>query len=248
MNSFIGWIGGKKLLRKAIIERFPKDFDRYIEVCGGAGWVLFAKDKHAPLEIYNDKNNDLTNLFKCVKHHAPEMQRLLALELNSREIFREYIHQTNNNPFLTDIQRAVQFLILIKTSYGCDTKTFGCTKKNLNNVTTYLTQVQERLKDVIIENNDFEKLIKIYDRPTALFYADPPYYKTEKYYDADFKQADHLRLKQTLSTIQGKFILSYNDCDFIRDLYQDYTIEAISRNNSLTNTDRQYAELIIRNY
>lgn len=43
MNSFIAWIGGKKLLRKAIIERFPESFDRYIEVFGGAGWVLFGK-------------------------------------------------------------------------------------------------------------------------------------------------------------------------------------------------------------
>ena len=40
MNSFIAWIGGKRLLRKAIIERFPEEgFDRYIEVFGGAGWV-----------------------------------------------------------------------------------------------------------------------------------------------------------------------------------------------------------------
>lgn len=44
MDSFISWIGGKKLLRKAITERFPKEteYDRYIEVFGGAGWVLFS--------------------------------------------------------------------------------------------------------------------------------------------------------------------------------------------------------------
>ena len=39
MNSFISWIGGKKLLKRKIIEQFPKNFDRYIEVFGGAGWV-----------------------------------------------------------------------------------------------------------------------------------------------------------------------------------------------------------------
>jgi DNA adenine methylase len=36
MNSFIGWIGGKKLLRKEIVKRFPESFNRYIEVFGGA--------------------------------------------------------------------------------------------------------------------------------------------------------------------------------------------------------------------
>lgn len=41
MNSFIGWIGEKKLLRKEIVKRFPEKFNRYIEVLGGVTWVLF---------------------------------------------------------------------------------------------------------------------------------------------------------------------------------------------------------------
>lgn len=40
MNSFISWIGGKKLLRKHIISQFPEGFDRYIEVFGGAGCFI----------------------------------------------------------------------------------------------------------------------------------------------------------------------------------------------------------------
>lgn len=50
MNSFISWIGGKKLLKRKIMEQFPKNFDRYIEVFGGAGWVLFDKEKHADMK------------------------------------------------------------------------------------------------------------------------------------------------------------------------------------------------------
>ena len=53
MNSFITWIGGKKLLRKNILEQFPDSttYNRYIEVFGGAAWVLFGKDKIAKLEV-----------------------------------------------------------------------------------------------------------------------------------------------------------------------------------------------------
>ena len=58
MNSFISWIGGKKLLKRKIMEQFPKNFDRYIEVFGGAGWVLFDKEKHADMEVYNDVNGE----------------------------------------------------------------------------------------------------------------------------------------------------------------------------------------------
>lgn len=71
MNSFISWIGGKNSLKKEIIKRFPEDMERYVEVFGGAGWVLFYKDKHAPVEIYNDINSDLVNLYRCVRYHLP---------------------------------------------------------------------------------------------------------------------------------------------------------------------------------
>lgn len=63
MDSFISWIGGKKLLRKKVLEQFPDagEYDRYIEVFGGAGWVLFSKEKHTPLEVFNDVNGELIN-------------------------------------------------------------------------------------------------------------------------------------------------------------------------------------------
>ena len=53
MDSFISWIGGKRVLRKRILEEFPEKYERYIEVFGGAAWVLFAKGKTA-FEVYND--------------------------------------------------------------------------------------------------------------------------------------------------------------------------------------------------
>ena len=43
MNSFMSWVGGKKNLRDAVLARFPPYYERYIEVFGGGGWVLFHK-------------------------------------------------------------------------------------------------------------------------------------------------------------------------------------------------------------
>ena len=64
MNSFISWIGGKKSLRKQLLAEFPESIDRYVEVFGGAGWLLFSKEKHAKFEVYNDVNSNLVNLFR----------------------------------------------------------------------------------------------------------------------------------------------------------------------------------------
>ncbi|WP_027625515.1 DNA adenine methylase [Clostridium lundense] len=251
MNSFIGWIGGKKLLRKEIINRFPENIGRYIEVFGGAGWVLFAKDKHANMEVYNDANGDLVNLYRCIKYHCTELQKELMFMLNSRELFYDFASQYNVSG-MTDIQRAARFFMIIKTSYGSDCRSYGCVKKDINVMIDYLTDIQKRLSKVVIENKDFEDLIKVYDKSDALIYLDPPYFGTEKYYSAQFSKEDHERLYDTLVGVKGKFILSYNNCDFIKNLYKEFKIEEISRNNNLVGryNDKKgdYRELIITNY
>lgn len=213
MNSFISWIGGKKLLRQEIIKRFPDNVSRYIEVFGGAAWVLLAKDRHAELEVYNDINCDLINLFRCVKHHCGELQRELSYMLNSRELFQDFKVQYNVRG-MTDIQRAARFFMLIKTSYGSDRHSFGCVKKDIGVMVHYLDRIYERLDNVVIENKDFEDLIKVYDRPGSLFFLDPPYFGAEEYYKVPFDMTDHQRLCDVLKGIKGKFLLTYNDCEY----------------------------------
>jgi len=248
MNSFISWVGGKKLLRKEICNMIPDKIDRYIEVFGGAGWVLFNKERHASIEIYNDYNSELVNLFRCAKFHTPELQRELKYILNSREVFQNFREEYQAKG-LTDIQRAVRFLMIVKTSYGSKTTTFGGKPTNLNNLPEYLELVSERLSRVAIENKDFEDLIISQDREKSLFYLDPPYYETENYYkNVEFKREDHERLYNCIRNIKGKFILSYNDCEYIRELYKDYCIKEVSRFNNLSFKVKEFKELIITNY
>ncbi|WP_113675720.1 DNA adenine methylase [Vallitalea guaymasensis] len=250
MNSFIGWIGGKNYLKKEITKRFPKEFSKYVEVFGGAGWVLFYKDEHAKTEIYNDFNSELVNLFKCIKYHRPEVQRELSFVLNSRQLFDEYKH--NFNEGMTDIQRAARFFMLIKLSYGSNMSSYGIKKRNIIAMLDNMEKVEKRLSKVIIENKDFEKLIKQYDSKETLFYLDPPYMGTEKYYHVGFSLEDHIRLCDMLKQIEGKFILSYNNCEDIKELYQSFNIEEIERCHNLRNRykdmDNVYKELLIMNY
>jgi DNA adenine methylase len=251
MNSFISWVGGKRLLRKKIISLFPTEgVERYIEVFGGAGWVLFGKDKH-DFEVYNDVDGELVNLFRVVKYHPKELRRELSLTLNAREIFNNFRSQIKSQG-LTDIQRAARFFMLIKISYGSDRHSFGCVKKNIAKMTEYIDKVSERLNSVLIENKSYDGLIKLYDRPSALFYLDPPYHGTEKYYDNEFSEADHRNLCEILKGIKGRFVLSYNDDEFIRELYKDFTIIETARQHNLmqrySDASKSYKELIIKNY
>lgn len=103
----------------------------------------------------------------------------------------------------------------------------------------------------MVENKDFEALIRQYDREDAFFYCDPPYFETEGHYAVVFRREDHARLRDTLSEAKGKWMVSYNDCPFIRDLYAGYSITAVSRPNNLAQRydgGCEYPEVIITNY
>lgn len=252
MDSFIGWIGGKKQLRHEILSRFPIEKpSSYIEVFGGAGWVFFAKDKQpGQLEVFNDANSDLINLFRCIKYHREAVVAELDCLVASRELFCDFREQMKVQG-LTDIQRAARFFYLARISFGADCSSFATNTKHIDTAIKRLPEIQNRLSGVVVENKDFEDLIKVYDKQNALFYLDPPYHGTEKYYKNKFAEDDHYRLCSSLKKIKSRFILSYNDDEFIRNLYCDFNIEGISRRNTLAANvkgDTEYKELIIRNY
>lgn len=250
MNSFIGWVGGKSRLKKEIIPLIPEDTERYIEVFGGAGWVLFGKKPH-PMEVFNDIDGNLINLYRQIKNNCKELQEEIDW-IQSRELFYEYRNQIESGAKLTDIQRAARYLYIIKNSFGSTKSSFATAPKGTYNIIDRLPQYRNRLSKVIIESRDFEEIIKVYDRSKAIFYLDPPYVDTEKYYTgASFTTDDHKRLNGILKGIKGRFILSYNDCDFIRKLYKDFNILSVDRLNLLSangSNRKNFKEVIITNY
>jgi len=285
LNSIISWVGGKKALRSLIYQRMPQEFGRYVEVFGGGGWVLFGKPPGADMEVYNDFNADLANLFRCVKERPfALLKELNFLPLNGRDEFNvlkkylekeeftsEYLReelelaQQNlsgpqfeeikailmENAVMNDVKRAAAFFKLIRYSYGSGCTSYGCQPFDIRKTFHLIWSGSRRLKDTVIENKDFEALIRQYDRDNAFFYCDPPYFETEGHYAVEFRREDHARLRDTLAGCQGKWLVSYNDCEYIRELYKDYQIEAVSRINNLAqryDNGCEFPEVLISNY
>ena len=279
-------MGGKKALRKLIYTMFPAKFDRYIEVFGGGGWVLFGKppDQRC-LEVYNDYNSNLANLFYCVKNRTGSLLRELGfLPINSRDEFtviRNFLDKQEfdtrflneelelaeislpppeyeeikailqENAEVTDVKRAAAFFKLIRYSYGSGCTSYGCQPFDVRKCFAAIWQASRRLSDTVVENKDFEALIRQYDRENAFFYCDPPYYETEGHYAVVFRKEDHTRLRDALAVSKGKWMVSYNDCEFIRELYAGYTITAVTRINNLAQRydgGCEFPEVIITNY
>jgi len=232
----------------------PRDIISYCEPFGGAGWMLFYKDKWADLEVYNDLDSRLVNLFRIVKYHPFELNRELSFMLSSRELFVQILQ----NPGITDIQKAARFMFLIARSFGGRGTNFGTVKrskggatKSHHNITLRVRAIHQRLDKVLIENQDFEKFIKSYDHDKAFFYCDPPYTMGAGYEVVSTEKFDHERLRDTLANIQGRFLLSYDDSPKVRELYKGYEmieVERLNGINNVTQINKMFKELIIANY
>jgi DNA adenine methylase len=110
-----------------------------------------------------------------------------------------------------------------------------------------LEEIHERLSGVVIERLPFGKLVAAYDRPSTLFYLDPPYWDCETDYGAGvFGKADFEAMARQLTGIKGRFILSLNDRPQVRRIFRRFTIEAVETTYSINGKEQgKAAELVI---
>ena len=99
MNSFIPWVGGKSKLLWIINKMAPDHYSRFIDVFGGSGTVTMSRPiQPGCMEVYNDFNSNLTNLFCCVKNRPLALLAELGfLPLNTRDDFNVYPFGTMSN-------------------------------------------------------------------------------------------------------------------------------------------------------
>lgn len=150
-----------------------------------------------------------------------------------------------------DLHRAVMFLKLLRYSYSSSGRSYACQPFSVRSLFGLIQDLSRRLENAVIENQDFEVLIKHYDRPDAFFYCDPPYFTSEYVYECGFGWEDHVRLRDTLVQSDGKWLVSYNDCEEIRELYQGYELFDFKRIHSMVQkyeAGKEFPELLIGNY
>lgn len=249
MDSLISWVGGKKQLRNIIAEQIPSDIKGYIEPFGGAGWILFFNDKWADIEVYNDLDSRLTNLFKIAKFHPDALQKELELMLHSRELFEDILHQQG----ITDVQKAARFFYLIKRSFGSRAEHFGRSSKSnpvksQKNIIKSVMEVADRLDRVTIENKDYKEIFEFYNEPNNFFFIDPPYRIGVQYRTGKMNYEEFL---EELKKLSGRFLLTIDDCEKNRKLFKQFDITPISRINGINRKiikNNLYKELIIKNY
>ncbi len=217
-NPVIPWIGGKRKLADDIIPLFP-DHRCYVEPFCGAAALFFIKHP-SDVEVLNDVNGDIVNLYRIVKHHLEELYKQFKWALTSRDNW-DWLQVTPVET-LTDVQRAARFLYLQKLAFGgrVDGQSFGTatTSRPRFNIFTLeqdLADAHYRLANTTIERLDWTEIVRRYDRPHTLFYCDPPYWETEGY-GVEFGFDNYIKMAELADSIEGNMIISINDHPDIR--------------------------------
>lgn len=251
MAGPISYVGGKNALAERIIEIFPRH-TTYVEAFAGGAQVFFRKPP-SKVEVLNDIDGEIVNFFRVCQSHYEELLRYLRYVLVSREWFAKL--KATDPKDLTDIQRAARYLYILKNSFAslvCNPNYHWHVVQppgfNLERLPEIIEKAHKRLERVQIENLSYDAVLKRYDRPTTLFYLDPPYFQ-RKLYRYNLEDADFAKLAERLAAIHGKFILSLNDVPQVRALFRRFHIRGVElAYTAQKKAGRRYREVIITNF
>lgn len=248
------WLGGKKQLHGRIIQRIEAlSHKTYAEPFVGMGGVFLRRRFKPRLEVANDFNGEIINLFRILQRHYPQLMEVMKFQISSR---REFDRLRVTDPrTLTDLERAARFLYLQRLAFGGKVNgVFGVAptsgpRFSLSRLEVILEEARERLDGVVLECLDWREIIDRYDTPATLFYLDPPYFGGETDYGkAMFARKDFSEMAARLADIRGAFILSINDTPEVRKIFSDFHLEEVSLTYTVSSAGAMPArELLVSN-
>ncbi|MFK5979690.1 MAG: DNA adenine methylase [Rhizobiaceae bacterium] len=253
VNPVAPYLGGKRNLAKTLTKQISAiKHDTYAEAFIGMGGVFFRRSQQPRSEVINDINKDIATLFRILQRHYPQFLETIRYQITSRSEFNRLVETKADT--LTDLERSARFLYLQRTAFGgkVSGRNFGVSadrpaRFNLTQLEPMLEAVHERLSGVVIECLPYPEFIQRYDKPTTLFYLDPPYWNCENDYGKDvFAKSDFKAMAKQLKSIKGRFIMSINDVPEIRAMFAWADIEAVETTYTVgKGKGKKVGELII---
>lgn len=235
-------IGGKYNVRERIVKFFPPEYKTYVEPFLGGGQV-FLEVSGDPNKKYvvNDKLKDIYDIWKDLKDVNPEQMRSFDWS-GSKEKFNKLRDSSPKTPE----ERLYRNLYLSYYSMGGTRKSY--TRKDTVRGQRFLSNIeklQEIMKNVVVLNKDYKDVIKKYDSKDTLFYLDPPY--TEKGHLYEGQSVDPKELAEVCRKIKGKFVLSYDISEAVKEAFQGFDFYRIKLPYTTGEKKSKY-EFIITNF
>ena len=257
----VKWAGGKQALVPQLLAHFPEHFERYLEPFLGGASVALAVG--APRAVLSDANPWLIDTYRAIRDACEEVAATLEALPNTKEDFLRIRALPQEEQTL--VQRAAHFVYLNKT---CFRGLFRVNRQGRFNVPygdyqrryfdpDNLRAVSRFLVHAELSCLDYAEAVSG-ARSGDFVYLDPPYYKLggtadfNRYTSGQFREADHERLAALCRELDARGVrwaLSNSDTDFVRELFDGYTLHPIQarREINLNARARNVRELLITN-
>lgn len=216
--GFVHWAGGKGRQLADLLPLIPTT-RVYVEPFGGGGSVLLNRPR-CEIEVYNDLDRQLVNLFRVVRDDDSyaQFRRRVALVPYSRTEFERALRFDDLD---SCVDKAVAFYTVLNQSVsgkrlaGPGDWSRG---RTINNADSWfsrqhgLVTVHERIRSVQLECRDAIDVVAEWDSPETTFYCDPPYVLDSrgrnKYYAVEPGDDYHKVLVDCLLDVSGMVVLS----------------------------------------
>lgn len=276
-TSFLKWAGGKKRLVLLLDMLTPSSIDRYFEpFLGGGAFFFYLIQTRKPFKAFlSDSNPQLINTYRVVRDNVKELIEILTDHqekyYKSREKYYYSIRDNNNNNKQNSIaELAGKFIFLNKTCYnglyrvnkiGNFNVPHGryfnpkiCNKEKLIECSSLLNHSEVKIICDTYKNITFQC------QEDDFIYFDPPYFPVSRtanftdYTKESFGMQQHRELAnefERLSSIGSKVLLSNSNSDYIKSLYEKYSILKVkSQRNINCDAKRRsdHHDLIITNF
>lgn len=235
MKTLLRYPGGKSRAVKKIVEYFPSDLK---EMCspffGGGAIELEMASKGVIVSgfdtfklLVNFWNHALANKESNANKEFIFRVTSMYQEGVSKEEFKTYQEHLSNY-VKEDCYSASVFYMLNRCSFSGTTLSGGMSPKTPRFTESSIQRLKDfECKTLTVEYGHFDDTIEYYTNVRNVFkYCDPPYLIESKLYGIKgdtHKNFDHEWLASSLKK-SNNWILSYNDCEWVRETYKDYKI------------------------
>ena len=232
------WPGGKGAIAKWVVSHLPRNATVYVEPYAGAASVLWHLPEPYPVEVLNDLDQRIVNLFRVLQDREKfeELQHRLVWTPYSRTEFVRALEILDAWEEYDEVSRAWAFFVAQNQGFGGKANNDSDWGRVMNKISRgmagtaaswrsrlkSLTWWHDRLTRVQIDNRDALEVIRYWDTPETLFYLDPPYVLETRQggelYRHEASMEHHEALVQTLLGIKGQAVLSGYDHPVYRPL------------------------------
>lgn len=249
--------GGKtracKIIDTIMLQHFDIHcFDTIISpFFGGGSFEFYLQNKYGMKLIVNDKFIPLYNFWKQVKVNKNILcEELRKIKSVSKEQFTFYRNTIMNLPHDT-LQQSIYYFIINRCSFNGSTLSGGFSEEaSRKRFTPSSINKIEALDftNIDIYNDDFYDFINNVTTSNSLLFLDPPYYleNKSKLYgnNGDMHESFNHQLLFDLLNTKKNWIVTYNNCEYIRTLYNEYIIIDVNWSYGM-NTSKSSSEIII---